>query len=68
MLVTLRALLASAMALSVAAGGAGFVLGREQGPPAVIGGTDVPSLVCAEDELIGFLGPDRIGCLHSEVE
>ena len=34
----------------------------------VLGGIGVPSgLRCQEDELIGFLAPDRVGCLHTEI-
>ncbi len=34
----------------------------------VLGGIGVPSgLRCQEDELIGFLGPDTVGCLHNEI-
>lgn len=35
--------------------------------PAVVGGTSVPAaLHCEEDELIGFVGIDRLGCVHWE--
>lgn len=31
-----------------------------------IGGTTVPAVHCQEDEVISWLGPDRLGCAHYE--
>ncbi len=38
--------------------------------PATMGGTTVPAVHCQEDEVISWLGPDRLGCVHfmSEVK
>ena len=33
---------------------------------ASIGGTTVPALDCAEDEMIGFVAVDTLGCVHHE--
>lgn len=33
---------------------------------ATIGGTTVPAVRCAEEEVISWLGPDRLGCVHYE--
>lgn len=33
---------------------------------ATIGGTRVPAVECAEDEVISWLGVDTLGCVHYE--
>ncbi len=33
---------------------------------ATIGGTTVPAIHCAEDEVISWLAPDTLGCVHYE--
>lgn len=33
---------------------------------ATIGGTRVPAIECAEDEVISWLGVDTLGCVHFE--
>ena len=34
--------------------------------PATIGGTEVPNVQCAEDEVIAFTGIDQLSCVHIE--
>ncbi len=36
------------------------------GQHATIGGTTVPAVQCAEDEVISWLAPDTLGCVHYE--
>lgn len=31
-----------------------------------IGGTEVPAIHCAEDEVISWIGIDTLGCVHFE--
>ena len=47
---------------------AAFTLGsiEDKLEQSTIGGTVVPVVQCAEDEVITWLGPDTLGCVHYE--